>query len=184
MITRGSSQVVSVDPGKHKVAWATWDPETGKLTGAGLVIHKPEIGTERVQVWKEVAYWTDVATGLSSGSEIRLVVEVPQIYTGVRDEDPNDLIDLAGVVGAIASTIAIGSVEWSPLPREWKGQIPKEVTQKRVDKRLSPEEKALIKWPIKSLCHNVYDAIHLGIVYLEREGLRAIPEGQKFVKES
>ncbi len=173
------TKIVSVDPGLAKVAFASWDPETGQLLEAGLVVHKHEIATERVQKWKDMAWWTCMVAGLDR-CDIDLVIEVPQVYAGARDEDPNDLIDLAGVVGAIASSIILGSVQWSPLPREWKGQIPKKVTKQRVDKRLSDAEKALIKWPSASLAHNVYDALHLGIVYLEREGLRKIPLSDKY----
>lgn len=165
-----NSKIVSVDPGLAKVALAIWNRNTFELERACLVQHSHEVGTERVQKWRDMAYWVNVEVG--DLGEVDLVMEVPQIYGGPRAEDPNDLLDLAGVLGAIASSFAIAEVQWSPLPREWKGQLPKEITQKRVDAKLSPMEKAKIQWPIKSLAHNVYDAIHLGIVYLEREGLR------------
>jgi hypothetical protein len=164
------AQIVSIDPGKKKVAYAIWD-EDGTLLGAGLVTHDPAPGDERAQIWKDIAYWTSVATRLDSVDTI-LVIEVPQVYEGPQEEDKNDLIDLAGVVGALAS-LTWGRVDWSPKPREWKGQLPKAITQKRVDAELSAAEKALIEWPAKNLRHNVYDAIHLGLTYLAREGIRA-----------
>lgn len=174
-------RIISIDPGLSKVAFAVWDPETGELDYAGLARTVFPAGMERAEKWREMAWQVDNELGLSEvGLEDSLVLEIPQIYPGPRAEDPNDLIDLAGVLGAICGKMQDGQVEWSPLPREWKGQLPKEITQQRVDLRLSQGEKNKIIWPIKSLCHNVYDAIHLGIVYLEREGLREISLPQRY----
>lgn len=170
-------RVISIDPGLNRVAYAIWDVETGKLVCAGLAEIDYEVGTERAEKWRMMGQLVDDELGLSSGlaEDTWLVVEVPQVYGGPRNEDPNDLIDLAGVLGSIIGRMNEGHVEWSPVPRDWKGQAPKRVTQQRVDERLGPDETITIEWPIKSLCHNVYDAIHLGIVYLEREGFREIP---------
>ena len=166
------TKTISIDPGFEKVAFAVWD-DAGKLRSAGLVIYRHGPGKERVEKWRNIAEATALTTGLSMGDN-RLVAEIPQVYRD-KKSDPNDLIDLAGVVGALAGKLS-GTVEWSPVPREWKGQTPKIVTQARVKKRLSPEEWARVDWPIPSLCHNVYDAIHLGLVYLEREGIRSLPK--------
>lgn len=164
--------IISLDPGLHKVALAFWGLNY-QLVHACLVEHEHEKGTERVQKWADMAYWVDLCIAQYNKGDIALVCEIPQVYSGPRDEDPNDLIDLAGVVGAVAANIVLGSIEWSPTPREWKGQLPKAITKKRVDAKLGDHEKAAIAWPIKSLCHNVYDAIHLGMTYLSREGLRS-----------
>lgn len=173
-------KVISIDPGLNRVAYAEWDPETGDLLRAGLVSCDYEVGMERAEKWREMAWRVDDVLGLSNGDEIWLVIEVPQVYPGPREEDPNDLIDLAGVLGAIVGKILVGYVEWSPLPREWKGQLPKRVTKQRVDDRLKVGETEVIEWPVERLKHNVYDAIHLGIVYLEREGFREIPLPQRY----
>ncbi len=165
------NHTVAIDPGLEKVAYSIWLPD-GSLGLAGLVQCEHEVGMERGAKWKAMGYWTCLALEGFCRSDIDLVIEVPQVYSGPRKEDPNDLIDLAGVLGAIVGGLTFGHVEWSPTPREWKGQLPKEISRARVDSKLKPEEKTRIIWPIKSLCHNVYDALHLGIVYLEREGLR------------
>ncbi len=164
--------LVSIDPGLHKVAVAVWGLDY-RLIWAGLVVHQHDPGTERAQKWKDMANWVECAIQAAGClMDIEFVCEIPKVYSGVRKEDPNDLIDLAGVVGAIVSTPTFATVEWSPLPSEWKGQLPKSVTQTRVEAKLTLAEKAVIEWPAKTLRHNVYDAIHLGIVHLEREGLR------------
>jgi hypothetical protein len=174
-----SNKLLSVDPGKRKIAYAIWDRATGKLLEAGLVTRDPEVGEECVEHWKRIV--ESVWLTLGTLEVFDLVIEVPQVYTEVSDKDKNDLLDLAGVVGGIASSEQVASVEWSPKPREWKGQAPKSVTITRVDKRLSPEERARIIWPtVKKLHQDVYDAIHLGLTYLEREGLREIPVPERY----
>jgi hypothetical protein len=168
-------KIVSVDPGKLGCGVAIWS-EFGsygiQVLWAGYVKNPEanELGIERVELWRAMGNAVR-AVVYPFANPASLVLEIPQVYDGPRPEDPNDLIDLGGVQGAIACACN-WPVEWSPVPREWKGQLPKEVSQKRVDKKLAPEEKERISWPIKTLRHNVYDALHLGIVYLEREGLR------------
>lgn len=101
---------------------------------------------------------------------ITVVIERPQVYVAAKLKgDPNDLISIAGVVGAIGTLYwQDGSKIVTYLPREWKGTVPKAVTELRVDKRLSDDEKKRVEWPAKSLSHNVYDAIALGLFYAGR----------------
>lgn len=178
-----SARIISIDPGVRRVAYAEWSIIDGSLLRAGLIDPIFDIRMPRVEQWRKLAWQVGLELRFDSGL-IDLVIEMPQIYAGIREEDPNDLIDLAGVVGAISGNLLCGSVVWSPLPREWKGQAPKSVTKLRVDKRLPPEAKNRIYWPAKSLCHNVYDAIHLGLVYLEDRGILKIPYGERFVKNT
>lgn len=181
---------VSVDPGKHACGVAVWDEDTaGQLIWAGYVKNhfKDEPGKERAERWGDMARevvsmmkWAvmkSLNSNLLRDTKFSLILEIPQVYEGPQDEDRNDLIDLAGVQGAVVGAMGNDAdVEWSPQPREWKGQIPKEVTQKRVDKRLSAAEQGKIEWPAKSLKHNVYDALHMGLVFLEKQGIRSLPQ--------
>lgn len=162
------SGFASIDPGLNHTAWAVWDD--GRLSAAGLtrIDWSRYPGMERAEKWRLMG----LAVGKVIPPDGFLVCEIPQVYTRERSKgDPNDLIDLAGVVGAITQHST--SVEWSPVPRDWKGQIPKNVTELRVKSALGPDELAVIDPRIPaSLLHNTYDAIHLGLVYLRREGLR------------
>jgi hypothetical protein len=171
------SRLVSIDPGKHACSIACWHDYT--LVHAAWIenLFRRDQGKERADSWGDLGKRVAdvIGTELGSSAPISLIVEVPQIYPGPRREDPNDLIDLAGVLGAIIG-VTRASVVWSPFPRQWKGQAPKEVTQQRVEAKLSDLEKGMIEWPASRLRHNVYDAIHLGIVYLERQGLRNFRE--------
>lgn len=168
--------IASIDPGKWACGLAVWSLDKGQLVHASWVRNpwKNEPGQERPEIWGDTARQVTamLAHRWQPYGQVNLVLEIPQVYEKASEKDKNDLIDLAGVQGAIVGGFPQGFVEWSPKPAEWKGQLPKEVSEKRVDSKLTAAEKALIDWPAESYRHNVYDAIHLGIVYLEREGLR------------
>jgi len=65
-----------------------------------------------------------------------LVIELPQVYQGGKAKgDPNDLIKLAALVGALSYTIkSVRTILVSP--GQWKGQLPKDVHHKRIKKRM------------------------------------------------
>jgi hypothetical protein len=98
-----------------------------------------------------------------------LVLEWPQVYTDKRQwkGDPNDLMPLAGVDVAVTCWMRPEKITHY-LPREWKGQAPKEVIAARAMSRLSDEEKSYIAKTRKDLLHNVHDAIALGLFHLGR----------------
>jgi hypothetical protein len=57
------------------------------------------------------------------------------------DKRPNDIVQLATVAGLLAGVCITHDVEiLTPLPREWKGTVPKEVHQKRIIKGLTEDE--------------------------------------------
>lgn len=146
----------AIDPGKHAVGISVFNYATQDLVAA---------------------FWLDgfddpskLARALRTrlkglGAFIWATIEVPQIYQTAQQKGPQkDLIDVTLTAGACAlALLDLGATVKFLEPREWKGQIPKPVTQRRVDKALTQKEAALISWPIKSKAHNVYDAIHLGL---------------------
>jgi hypothetical protein len=99
----------------------------------------------------------------------RLVVEVPRIYPHSRDQkgDLNDLLELAGVVGALTGVFSVVSFVY---PADWKGQLPKKVMNDRVLMTLGLDEgDALVHHD-----HNTLDAIGIGLHDLGRLGQRKI----------
>jgi hypothetical protein len=98
----------------------------------------------------------------------RLATEVPQVYRGRSSKgDPADLLELTGVVGAVAR--AIPSRERRHyLPREWKGQVPKEIHVPRILNILAADETQRIEPVIASLRHNQTDGIGIGLFDLRR----------------
>ncbi len=118
------------------------------------------------EAWRDAACAVIEACGVEVVSE--LVLEVPQVYRqGLQKGDPADLIELAGVDGALAALITAGKTT-GYLPQRWKGQVPKEIHHKRILAKLSETEKAAIEPTPASLLHNVYDAIGIGLFHLGR----------------
>lgn len=96
------------------------------------------------------------------------VIEAPKIYPErLQKGDPQDIIDLAKVVGAFhfaydncPGTNRVHDVQ----PYVWKGSIDKKVTERRVKKRLTERELECVELPsADSLDHNVWDAIGIGL---------------------
>jgi hypothetical protein len=82
---------------------------------------------------------------LHLGGAETVVCEMPQAYRGrAARGDTNDILALARVVGAIEGAARLrGAARFlSPHPREWKGQVPKDIMCRRVWNALRPEERA------------------------------------------
>jgi hypothetical protein len=117
--------------------------------------------------------WEDMAAAVrgrirdGAGADwVDLVLEFPRVYPGVRRNDPNDLMQLAAVVGAIVGAMP----ESEPVaffPQEWKRQVPKKVMTARIKKHLLADELPRVV-SVGSLDHNTYDAVGLGLWHLGR----------------
>lgn len=97
-----------------------------------------------------------------------LVIELPQAYAKKSKQKgrQQDLITLALVVGAVLDRQGVPST--TLFPYEWKRQMPKAITRRRVGKRLDATERATIVLPAASLQHNVYDATGIGLHHVGR----------------
>jgi hypothetical protein len=171
--------LVSIDPGLNHVAFACWTPE-GKLIAAGLVknpsardktLARPEIwmAAASALVRKVMGY---PMIGSDPMETIGVMVEIPEVHQrGSGKGDPNDLIDVAGVAACcVAALKAVGGAlcKWAPKPKEWKGQLPKEISSARVLEKLTPDESSRIEPCNPGLLHNIHDAIHMGLVFFKR----------------
>jgi hypothetical protein len=135
---------LAIDPGLHVCGVAIFDGSA--LSYAGL-LHPREITPELVK-----PDW--------------LIVELPQVYARSKSKgDPNDLIALAVVVGRLLERFDMGL---TVLPRQWKGQCTKAVTEARLKRDLSPVEWARIPTKPKALVHNAVDAAALGHFFLKK----------------
>ena len=141
--------LVAVDPGVHACGVAVF--RDTKLERAAYV----ESGGGPLQLRDAVKHW------LALTEPARLVVEKPQVYQArLQKGDPNDLIDLAVVVGTMLTILPDSE---TVLPARWKGQVPKEIMNVRVMSKLAPAEEARVSWPKARLRHNVIDAIGIGL---------------------
>lgn len=152
--------ILSVDPGLRGCGVALWD--AGRLAQAAYVENPMKTG-------RGPAAYRAMGDELSKltvwGSEpLHVVLELPRVYP-VSKGDPNDLIDLAGVVGAIAGCMADTCSHYEPA--QWKGQVPKTIMAKRILSKLSKAELDNVQH-VGYKDHNTIDAIGIGLKYLGR----------------
>lgn len=141
-------KLFSFDPGVHQVACAEWSGD--ELRHVTLLTFETVFELTKFRE----ANLFDAA---------RVVIECPQVYARGKG-DPNDLIDLARVVGAL-ETLSRDCVV--VRPRTWKGTLPKKIHHERVLKELTTEERAVLGTK-KKIDHNILDAVGLGLWALKR----------------
>jgi len=157
--------ILAIDPGKRDAGVSLWDDK--ELAAAWLA--KGSEVHAKSYTWP-VATAIAIATSLEERVPVctlqKIVIERPQIYRPefMKDKDPNDLIDLAIMGGALVGVLlknCQSAIFY--LPKDWKGQAPKVVINERVNKRLSSDEQRRIDWPPRHKQHNVWDALGIGM---------------------
>lgn len=102
------------------------------------------------------------------GVKLSVAVERPRWFPNRRDIDANDILDLSVMVGRIEAAYLIcgAEVELVP-PRDWKGTVRYDISNRRVLAALYPQEKALVPRKPRATKepydHNILDAIGLGL---------------------
>lgn len=150
--------LVSIDPGLNGCGFALW--KSAKLIQATYVPNTPKGDFKTMR-----------AALLPFGHDrpfisVELAIELPQVYVASRSKgDPNDLINLAMLVGYLAASFKNFSLY---KPHAWKGQVPKDIMEDRITKRLDAKEQANLERVPKSLAHNMIDAIGIGLHHLGR----------------
>jgi hypothetical protein len=158
-----SNYLIAVDPGRF----------------SGFAVFKDRV---LVQTWeeKEVAalYFTWDLVKINAvldnlqNDALNLYIEIPHVYPVQKWKgDPNDLIGVALIVGAMSGAMAELAEELDfscsikhVKPYEWKGATPKKISNERTMKKLCEAEQALIT-PHST---HVIDAIGLGLWTLNR----------------
>lgn len=96
-----------------------------------------------------------------------LAIEWPEIYRVTpKDGDgfqknPNDLLDLAAVIGGLVVALPRVARYEQHTPRQWKKSYPKGEYQKAILAALSPQERELVERTTPSLRHNVIESVGL-----------------------
>ena len=162
--------ILAIDPGISATGWAIMIDK--RLEACGLLRADDLNMVESIQ---KLCYdlnlvWEKHMSGTKPPEY--MVIEKPQVYQQrLSKGDPNDLIPLAIIGGAAWITMKPKHVSF-PLPRQWKGQVPKKVLFERVFKDLSKREENILKEDSElvpaNLRHNVYDAVCLGKWAVER----------------
>ncbi len=152
--------ILTIDAGVTCCGWATW--KHSKLFACGLSRTQKTTIEERARDHEFEFRKID-----------RLVIEKPEVYQQrFWKGDPRDLIDLAMIVGAIIKEAPPEVLIQTVFPKQWKGQVPREVEGNRTRKKLDSTELALTKKPEvygrpttapPSLIHNMFSAIGIGL---------------------
>lgn len=146
-------RIIAVDPGTEQAGFALF--ENGKLIQAELIKEKGSLKEHR-------AWRVSCRIGELLVPGATLVIEHPQVYAR-SPSDPDDLLALALVVGGVLALHKGGEIV---RPREWKGQVPKNLMTARILRQLDADERALCKQINDN--HNVLDAVGIGIWKLKR----------------
>jgi hypothetical protein len=121
--------ILAVDPGLNACGWAARIGERPIVPGT----IRPKTFTIRDRVNEIIRQLPRMPGGRRWDI---LVVEKPQVYEGRKSKgDPNDLVNLALVVGAVMATIPAG-IFLDPLPNAWKGAVPKHIHHRRIRRRV------------------------------------------------
>ncbi len=102
---------------------------------------------------------------LATTAAVSVCVEGQQFYGTERSKgDPQDLIRLAQVAGYMLGGIVGAHCVLSdsmPLPRQWKGSVPKDVHHVRLARDFPQWVQPVAEFTPKSLQHHVWDAVGL-----------------------
>ena len=155
---RSRKYVLAIDPGLKCLGWALFCE--GKLIACGVSRSK-----NNRHLGKCAQDHINNLLNLGIKPEVSVLLERPKIYTLTKQKgDQNDLIAIA-IVGAIVS----GALSMYPVeevfPDGWKGQMPKDVCHRRIDRRLTDEETRVKETlpKAKTVRHNGLDAIGIGL---------------------
>ena len=166
--------LIAIDPGVHNMAIAVfgdngvlldaWNETDTRSAFEGLLNETLERwGSPSVRLFGRLNSHLRLETN-------RVVGERQVVYPGAKGlkTNPNDLLDLAMCAGAFFSAICVDMQAQLTVvePAEWKAQVPKDITKRRILELLSHSEPLSIKKGGEM--HNVYDAIGIGLFALGR----------------
>lgn len=170
-------KVLSIDPGLRDCGMALWTGE-GRLLAADLARGAQDTGIVNHPAWAHMACavlnmfhcWAGRQL-VYDGEQLHLVCEFPKVYTAGKSKgDPEDLLQLAGVVGMICPLFAgIQSTARIVRPHQWKGSVRKDIMTARIMAYLEADELVCCNPRVpKSLAHNMFDAVGIGLWHFGR----------------
>ncbi len=137
---------ITIDPGVPS-GWAIWDANWNLLNygiakDSGSEAEDPFLNWQErmAQVTAEIIHHIAVME-MNLKSRVReIYIEYPSVFGGGVAAQSGAVVKLAVMVGYIAGKCKVSYIEFVPV-NKWKGQMPKDVVEKRV-KRLLPGCKA------------------------------------------
>lgn len=161
------TRLISIDPGKHYIGYATWYDNV--LTDAGVLLVVSYENSSEFRLAE--SFFDDQAFD-------EVAIEVPRILYE-KNVDHDDLVDIA-----LSGGVALGMIGASKVTRyypfDWKGQVKKTLGRERYLNALTDVERTrmvdgrgrLKKGLIKTLEHNAWDAIGIGLHHTGRRRRR------------
>lgn len=169
--------LIAIDPGVHSMAIAVFGDGGALLDAWNEGRFHVADGRGEDDISNVVECWGSPSVRLINRlqSHVRLernriVGERQVVYPGAKGlkTNPNDLLDLAMCAGAFYGALCVDMAATLTVvePAEWKAQVPKDITRKRIEGLLSHSEPLSIKKGGEM--HNVYDAIGIGLFAIGR----------------
>lgn len=173
--------ILAVDPGVREMGLtvATFDGHPVDAWLARSTAKARQLKGQRIPAPEGPLAWRGMAGAALADLQERgfieriavLVLEWPEVYMnplmkttakGKRFKtNPNDLLELAAIEGALVWGLPAMERYERFKPREWKKSFPKEDYQKAIMAALKPEGRALVERTAESLRHNVIESAGL-----------------------
>jgi hypothetical protein len=166
--------LVAIDPSVNNLGWASYDVNLGQNlydidSGAwkfGLIHPKSGGRQEMPYKWRDAFYKLKVA--LEGGWPTHMAAEWPNFFSGYRGKIAamrGHTLGLAGQVGYIAGRFGLrAEAVLLCSPQQWKGSVPKRVTQAKFLRLFGPEKAAL--HVVRNYSDDTIDAIMIAEYWL------------------
>lgn len=161
-LVRKKNRLISIDPSINNLGIAVWDVLDKKLLAHALM--HPERGKRLNEFDKSLSMLNQIKTlWIQEYSVNRMILEIPEYWAvgGFQARETGSMSKLMFVCGMIYSLK--NDLEELKLvtPREWKGQLPKEVVANRLEDHYLP-----LGIDLAQMDMNEADGIEIGHFYL------------------
>jgi hypothetical protein len=161
--------LLSIDPGTRGCGCAWWAGE--ELLHARYVPGASGKGETGPGEWLATVSAVEAASGevLDGLRPDVVLVERMQVYTRGKG-DPRDLLALSAIGGGLFRAFG-DAAPVGPLPREWKGQVPRDVMGSRVEQKVRDRGwwSRVTEPTRKTQLNDVMHAVGLGLWYGARK---------------
>lgn len=160
-MTLNKAILIAVDPSVNNMGVAVFSIDSKKLLMWQLL--HPSKDCRDNQYDKSLSLYNKVREWIVRWRVTHMILEVPEYWAvaGFQARETGSIFKLTFVCGVLYSLKAKDLQELKVVtPREWKGQLPKEVVENRL------RNKYLTDVDLKEINDNVVDAIGIGHFYL------------------
>lgn len=152
---------LAIDPSINNMGIAVYEHE--KLRHYELLRPNQEVRDEGIFIKKCLSMVNEINILIDKYDVQHLVLEVPEHWAvaGFNARESGSMTKLMFLCGGIFTHFNMITVPVHTLhPREWKGQLPKDVVRKRLKKHMVPKYFTVTEW--MKLDHNIMDAVVIG----------------------